>query len=121
MPTPLHILLVGKDPILMSSHALLLLKAGYAVREAYTLDKAKDLILSDSIDVTLLCHTVTEHEKHILISLVWEKSNLMPVFCIRSNRHESVPRTWTAVDNEPEALLQSLKSVVQSPGASKAT
>ena len=120
MPTPLHILLVGKDPILMSSHALLLLKAGYAVREAYTLDKAKDLIHSDSIDVTLLCHTVTEHEKHILISLAREKSNLMPVLCIRSNRHESFSRTF-AVDNEPEALLQSLKSVVQSPGASNAT
>ena len=73
MPTPLHILLVGKDPIVMSSRALLLLKAGYAVREAYTLDKAKDQILSDSIDVTLLCHTVTEHEKRILISLVWKK------------------------------------------------
>ena len=115
MPTRLHILLVGKDPVVMSSRTLLLLKAGYAVREAYTLDKAKDQILSDSIDVTLLCHTVTEREKRILISLLWEKRNFMPVFCIRSNRHESVPRTWTAVDSEPEALLQSLKSVVQSP------
>lgn len=98
MPALPHILLVGKDPTLMSSRTLRLLNAGYAVREAYTLDRAKDLALSDSIDVTLLCHTVPEREKRILISLVRKKRNLMPVLCIRSNRHVSVPRTappWT--------------------------
>jgi DNA-binding response OmpR family regulator len=121
MPTLPHILSVGKDPTLMSSRTLLLRNAGYAVQEAFTLDKAKDLVHSDSIDVTLLCHTVPEREQRILISLVREKRNLMPVLCIRSNRHASVLRTCTAVDSEPEALLQSLKSVVQDPGASKAT
>ncbi len=121
MPSPPHILSVGKDPGLMSSRTLLLLNAGYAVQEAHALDKAKDLVHSDSIDITLLCHTVPEGEKRILIALVREKRSLMPVIYIRSYRHESVPRTCIGVDNEPEALLQSLKSVIQSPGASKAT
>jgi DNA-binding response OmpR family regulator len=121
MPAPPHILSVGKDPTLMSSRTLLLLNAGYAVQEAFTLDKAKDLVHSDSIDVTLLCHTVPERDQRLLIYLVREKRNLMPILCIRSYDHQSVPRTCIAVDNEPEALLQTLKSVVQSPGASKAT
>jgi hypothetical protein len=105
----------------MSIRTLLLRTAGYDVQEAYTLDKAKELVYSDSIDVTLLCHTVPEGEQRLLIYYVRQKSNLMPVLCIRSNTHESVPRTCAAVDNDPESLLQALKSVVQSPGASKAT
>jgi DNA-binding response OmpR family regulator len=117
MPTAPHILSVGKDPVLMSTRTLLLRNAGHAVQEAFTLDNAKDLIRSDSIDVTLLCHTVPEREKRILISLVREKRNLMPVIYIRSYRHESVPRTCIGVDNEPKALLQALRSVVQSPAA----
>ena len=117
MPSP-HILSVGKDPTLMSSRTLLLRNAGYAVQEAYTLDKAKDLVRSDSIDVTLLCHTVPEREQRLLIYLVREKNRrLMPILCIRSHDHESVPRVCTAVDNEPESLLRTLKSVVQGPGA----
>ena len=121
MSTPPHILSVGKDPTLMSSRTMLLLNAGYAVQEALTLDKAKDLVHSGSIDVTLLCHTVPERDQRLLIYLVREKRRLMPILCIRSHDHESVPRACIAVDNGPEALLQTLKSVIQSPGALKAT
>ena len=121
MPTPPHILSVGKDPTLMSSRKSLLLNAGYAVQEAFTLDKAKDLVRSDSIDVTLLCHTVPERDQRLLIYLIREKRELMPILCIRSFEDESVPRACIAVDNEPQALLQILKSVVQGPSALKAT
>ena len=121
MPTPPHILSVGKDPALMSSRTLLLRNAGYSVQEAFTLDKARDMVRSDSIDVTLLCHTVPERDQRFLIYLIREKRNLMPILCVRSYEHESVPQACIAVDNAPEAILQTLKSVVQSPGASKAT
>jgi DNA-binding response OmpR family regulator len=117
MSTPPHILSVGKDPSLMSSRTMLLLNAGYAVQEAFPLDKAKDLVRSDSIDVTLFCHTVPERDQRLLIYLVRAKRRLMPILRIRSHHHESVPLACIAVDNEPEALLQTLKSVVQSPGA----
>src|SRR5689334_4483388 len=121
MPTPPHILSVGTDPTLMSSRTLLLLNAGYAVQEAFTLDKAKDLVHADSIDITLLCHTVPEREQRLLIYQVREKRSLMPILCIRAYDHQSVPRTCVAVSNEPEALLRALKSAVQSPVAPKAT
>lgn len=121
MPTPPHILSVGKDPAVMSSRKALLLHAGYAVEEAFTLDKAKDLVHSDSIDVTVLCHTVPDRDQRLLVYLIREKRNLMPILCIRSYEREPVPRACIAVDNEPEALLQTLKSMVQIPGSIKAT
>ena len=121
MPTPPHILSVCKDAALMSSRTLLLLNAGYAVKEAFALDKARGMVCSDSIDVTLLCHTVPERDQRLLIYLIREKRNLMPILCIRSYEHESVPRACIAVDNDPEAILRTLKSIVQAPGPAKAT
>ncbi|HEY4677703.1 MAG TPA: hypothetical protein VIJ01_11100 [Candidatus Angelobacter sp.] len=112
MAVRLHVLSVGKDAILMSSRTLLLSNAGYAVQEAYSLDKAVTLVELDSIDVTLLCHTLSRDDKQILISLAQRKKPSMPILCIRSYAYESFPRSCTAVDNDPEALLQCLKSMV---------
>src|SRR5215831_1499585 len=98
MPSPKHILSIGKDPALMSSRTMVLLDAGYAVQEALTLDKAKELIHSDSIDVTLLCHTVPERDQRLLIYLIREKRRLMPILWIRAYDHQSAPRTCIAVD-----------------------
>ena len=108
-----HVLSVGKDAILVSSRTLLLSNAGYAVQEAYSLDKAATLVELDSIVLTLLCHTVPPGEKQVLISLVQKKKPLTPIVCIRSYAHESFPRNCTAVDNDPEALLGCLKSMVR--------
>ena len=111
MPSPTHILSVGKDPAVMSSRTLLLLDAGYAVQEALTLDKAKDLVHSDSIDLALFCYTVPESDQRLLIYLIREKRRLMPIIWIRSHDHQAGPRTCIAVDNGPEALLECLQSV----------
>jgi DNA-binding NtrC family response regulator len=108
-----HVLSVGKDAILMSSRTLLLSNAGYAVEEAYSLDKAATLVELDSIVLTLLCHTVPPDERQVLISLVQKKKPLIPIICIRSYAYESFSRNCTAVDNDPEALLQCLKSLIR--------
>ncbi|MGC2742667.1 MAG: hypothetical protein WA672_05730 [Candidatus Angelobacter sp.] len=117
MAVPLHILSFGRDPALMSSRTLLLVNAGYAVQEAYTLEKAVELVDSDSIDLTLICHTVPQRDQQIFISVVRKKRRLMPVLCIRSYAYESSPRACTPVDNDPEALLHCVKSLVPSPSA----
>jgi DNA-binding response OmpR family regulator len=109
MTIPPHILSVGNNPILMASRSLLLRGAGYAVDEAYTIDKAISLVEADSIDAVLICHTIPREDQQVLIATVREKRRLMPVLCIRSNSYETAPRTCTAVDNEPEALLATLK------------
>jgi hypothetical protein len=65
---------------------------------------------ADSIDaVLLICHTIPRGDQQVLIAAVPEKRRLMPILCIRSNSYETAPRTCTAGDNEPEALLNTLK------------
>jgi len=115
MATPPHILSVGNNPTLMSSRTLILRSAGYAVEEAYTVSKAITLVEADSIDAVLICHTIPKDGRQILITVVREKRRLMPVLCIRSYAYETAPRTCIAVDNDPEALLKTLKLATTPP------
>lgn len=117
MTVPLHILSFGRDPTLMSSRTLLLLNAGYAVEEAYTLEKAIELVDSHSIDLALICHTASQRDQQVFISVVRKKRRPMPVLCIRSYAYESAPRACTPVDNDPEVLLHCVKSLVPTPSA----
>jgi CheY-like chemotaxis protein len=107
-----RVLAVGKDPILMASRTLLLRNAGYAVEEAHTMDKAIVLVEADSIDLTIICHTVPKSEQTVLISFVREKRRLMPVLCIRSLAIELAPRTCISVQNERVALLNAIELAI---------
>lgn len=110
-----RILSVGTDKTLMASRTLLMSNSGYAVDEAYSIEKAISFVESDSIDATLICHTVPQHDQRVLISAVREKRLLMPILCIRSYAYQTAPRTCVAVDNEPEALLKTLKLATAPP------
>ena len=107
-----RIVSVGKDPILMASRTLLLRNAGYGVEEAYSVDKAISLVELDSIDLTLICHTVPKSEQTLLIAAVREKRRLMPILCIRSFAFVSVPSTCISVENEPIALLNAIERAI---------
>jgi DNA-binding response OmpR family regulator len=110
-----RILSVGKDKTLMASRTLLLSNSGYAVEEAHSLEKAISFVEADSIDATVICHTVPQCDQGVLISAVREKRRLMPILYIRSYAYETAPRTCVAVDNEPEALLKALKLATAPP------
>ncbi|HEV7522416.1 MAG TPA: hypothetical protein VGP89_15035 [Candidatus Angelobacter sp.] len=112
---PLRILSVGTDNSLMKTRTLLLLSAGYAVEEAYAIETAISIVVTDLIDATLICHTVPQNAQQTLIAIVREKRRLMPILCIRSYAYETAPRTCIAVDNDPEALLKSLKLATTPP------
>jgi len=107
-----HILSVGSNAILMSSRSLILRAAGYAVEEAYAVDKAMSLVEADSIDVTLICHTIPKGDQQALVAFVRDKRKLMPILCIRSYAYEAAPRSCVAVDNDPEELLKTLKLAI---------
>ena len=112
MSTPPHILSVGANPNLMASRSLILRNAGYLVQEAYTVDKAINLVEQDSIDVALICHTIPKTQQNLLISTIRTKRRLMPILCIRSFAFETTPRNCVAVDNEPETLLKAVRQAI---------
>jgi hypothetical protein len=99
----------------MKTRTLLLLSAGYAVEEAYSIETAISIVATDLLDAALICHTVPKYEQETLIAMVREKRRLMPILCIRSYAYETAPRTCIAVDNDPEALLKTLKLATTPP------
>lgn len=110
--TPPNILSVGSDLSLMSSRSLILRAAGYRVEEAYTVDKAINLVAEDFIDAMLICHTVARNDQQTLISAARKKRSLLPILCIRSYHYESPPRTCVAIDNDPELLLNAVRKAL---------
>ncbi len=58
-----RILSIGKDAALMSTISL---------------------ATSDLIDVTIICHTVFQTERHLFISTVRQQRQLLPILCLRS-------------------------------------
>jgi DNA-binding response OmpR family regulator len=103
-----RILLIGKDPSLMSTRKSLLLAAGYDVEEASAVDMAISLAVSDLIDVTIICYTVFQSERHLFISTVRQQRQLLPILCLRSYPYQTVPQTCIAVENKPEVLLNAI-------------
>jgi PleD family two-component response regulator len=112
-----RILSIGKDATLMSTRKSLLLAAGYGVEEAFSVDTAISLAISDLIDVTILCHTVFQSERYLFISTVRQKRQLLPILCVRSYPYQSVPQTCIAVENEPEVLLNAIAQATNRPSA----
>ena len=115
MPSPPHILSVGKDRHLMWSRSMILRTAGYSVDEAYTVEAAIKLVDQDSIDAMLICHTVPGREQNLLISTVRSQRRLMPILCIKAYVFETTPKTSIAVENDPDALLNALRQALNRP------
>jgi hypothetical protein len=110
-----RLLSVGNDRVLMSSRTLILRGAGYLVEEAYSVEKAVSLVEADSIDATIICHTISKDDQHVLVAIVREKRRLMPVLCIRAFPYQTAPQTCTAIDNQPTELLNAVRAATQPP------
>jgi hypothetical protein len=106
-----RILSFGMDIALMSSRTLILAGAGYEVEEAFSADMAMKLVELDSIDLTVICHTVPPKVLRILVAMVLKKRRLMPVLFIRSFPYQDVPPNCIGVENDPVALLNVLAKV----------
>lgn len=79
-----HLLSVGYDKALIYTRTLVLRGAGFHVDEAFNLKNALTLVESDSIDVLILCHTLSKEEQRQLISAVRKLRGLLPIICICS-------------------------------------
>jgi len=81
-----HLLSVGYDPLLMRTRSFVLRQAGFTVDEAYNLNGALGLLMSDSIDAVLLCHTVPKDKQRSFIQQRTASDDCCPSFA-------SKPRT----------------------------
>lgn len=112
MPVP-RILSVGEKRSLMLSRAMLLRHSGYEVDEAYTVLEALKIAESNLPNVVLICHTVSQAERELLISRVRRQPQLIQILCIDNTGIPSPMNGCQVVPNAPEELLAALNSVVR--------
>lgn len=108
MVTP-HLLSVGYDPLLMRTRSFVLRQAGFTVDEAYNLNGALGLLMSDSIDAVLLCHTIPKDKQRSFISAARRERRLLPIICIKAQDHEGQQQDCVSVGSDPDELLQAVK------------
>jgi DNA-binding NtrC family response regulator len=62
MPTPASVLVFGRDRQLVHTRGLILEKAGFRVRTASSLPDIHQLLSEPTMDVMLLCHSLSTEE-----------------------------------------------------------
>jgi len=104
-----HLLSVGYDPLLMRTRSFILRQAGFTVDEAYNLNGALGLLMSDSIDAVLLCHTIPKDKQRSFISAAHRERRLLPIICIKAQDHEGNQHGCLSVGSDPDELLEAVK------------
>lgn len=112
-----HLLSVGYDPLLMRTRSFVLRQAGFTVDEAYNLNGALGLLMSDSIDAVLLCHTVPKDKQRSFIAAAHRQRRLLPIICIKAQDHEGQQQGCVSVGSDPDELLTAVKLAVVHPSA----
>jgi DNA-binding response OmpR family regulator len=108
---PLRLLLsVGADPELMKIRSLILLNAGYAVRDATSVRQALKVFEAGDFDLVLICHSIREQERLQLIEAIRVTSSSAKIIVIRQTTANSAvlaDETVHSLDG-PEALLNAV-------------
>jgi DNA-binding response OmpR family regulator len=110
------LLSVGSDPDLMKTRTLVLLKAGYAVRDAMTTSQALKVFEAGDFDLVIICHSIPEPERLKLITAIRASSPSAKIVVIRMDGELSAKvadETVHSLDG-PEALLRTVAHTLDS-------
>jgi DNA-binding NtrC family response regulator len=111
------LLSVGSDPDLMKTRSLVLLKAGYTLRDAMTIDEALTLFKQGDYDLVVICHSIPEPERLKLITAIRASSPSAKIVVIRKDGELSAKvadETVHSLDG-PEALLKTVAHSLGNP------
>jgi DNA-binding response OmpR family regulator len=109
-----HLLSVGYDKSLMHSRALVLRQAGFIVDLAFNLKGALALVKADSIDLLILCHTVSKKEQRQMIAAVRAQRKLLPIVCVNALDRDVSPQGCINTRNDPVELLDAVRRAISS-------
>ena len=92
---------------------MLLRHSGFEVDEAYTVQEALKIVESNVPDALLICHTVSQAERELLVSRLRREPQLIPILCIDNTGIPPPMNGCQAVPSAPEELLAALNSALR--------
>lgn len=111
-----RLLSVGYDPILMPVRSMLLHQAGYKVIEARSLGEALKRIKAGNFDLLLICHTVDEDERDLMIEALRFSAPVIPILCLSTTPEYSDLNCSAACSTAPEFLADVDHALHNPPG-----
>jgi len=111
-----RLLSIGYDPILMPVRSMLLHQAGHEVVEARSLGEALKRIKAGNFDLLLICHTVDENERDLIIEALRLSSPMIPILCLTTTPEYSDLNCSAASSTAPEFLAAVDHALHKPPG-----
>ena len=111
-----RLLSLGYDPILMPVRSMLLHQAGYEVVEARSLGEALKRIKTGNFDLLLICHSVDEDERDLMIEASRLSLPPVPVLCLTTTPEYSDLNCSAACSTAPEFLADVDHALHNPPG-----
>ena len=104
------LLSVGSDHDLMKTRSLVLLKAGYAVRESSSTQDAVAVFSGGDFDLVIICHTISEPERLSLIAAIRAESPSAKIVIVRRDGEASAKLADESVHSldGPDVLLSAI-------------
>jgi DNA-binding response OmpR family regulator len=113
MPTPASVLVFGRDHQLVHTRSLILEKAGFHVRTAASLPDIQQLLSQPSMDVMLLCHSLSRQECDEALIMTQERWPLIQTIALVSGSSDCGSSSADAVmeaSDGPAKLISAVRS-----------
>jgi len=109
--SPLVILSVGENQMLLETRNIILRAAGYIVESARSVNQAIDHCLVRDFDVVVMCHSVSSKERDCLTCWIRASGALTGVVSVSKNGGQCDDFADANVEHEPAKFLSSIRDV----------
>ena len=109
MPTPAAVLVFGRDYQLVHTRSLILEKAGFRVRTASSLPDLHQLLAEPTMDVLLLCHSLSTEECNQALAMTqerWPRIQSISLLSGGSGCHSEATDAVMNASDGPAKLIQ---------------
>lgn len=107
------ILVVGQDPVVLSTRSSILRSAGYIVRSASSVAESINLFQDADFDMLLLCHSISVQDRDRLTRVIRSTGSRIPIYSIAPASKDSQAGVADGIlSSKPENLINELGAVL---------
>ncbi len=111
MPTPASVLVFGRDFQLVHTRSLILEKAGFHVRTASSLPEISQLLSEPTMDVMLLCHSLSTEECDEALAMTQQRWPRIQTISMLSGSSGCASQPTDAVMNAADGPAKLIREV----------
>jgi DNA-binding response OmpR family regulator len=104
--------MVGQDRVLTETRSQVLRMAGYTVVSAFTLQQAMDEFVQGDFDLVLLCHSIPQDARELLVDALRKHTSRTPIISVASFDGQFDGFADGTIRNDPRLLVAGLRNIL---------